>query len=315
MLTDNAPSASESATAAGIRSDDGLRRLLARSRIADCWETSQGQDLLAEIRRRAARNAAHIASSTETSLDRDLVDDVVMAAWMVLRQNRDKITSAQRPWAYLMSSAQRHVLAELRAQQLLTSTASIRGRARDLLPRVVNPVGSTATDLAIALRHEPHNISGAKGHPDMAHQVRLREDPPLIDETITPARSTSRRSSWFTALVDLLVQHGADRFTTAAAIDRLADLFTATSAGRWEWEARRDPILARLGLAPDQAGSLVALVAGSRRTRHNGRHDSLLRAIRAVATRGANPEVTASQERRLATYTNSRHRPEPGPSA
>ena len=38
--------------------------------------------------------------------------------------------------------------------------------------------------------------------------------------------------------------------------------------------------MARLGLSPDHSGALVALVAGSRRYRHDGKRDSLLAAAR-----------------------------------
>lgn len=90
----------------------------------------------------------------------------------------------------------------------------------------------------------------------------------------------------------LAVVFSADESVTVAAIDRLADLFAVTYIGWWEWAARRDPILARLGLSPDQCGALVALVAGSRKYRHNGKHDSLLAAVR--------------EERSAATRSNCR---------
>ena len=93
------------------------------------------QGLLAEIRRRAVRNAAHVARAVEVSTDRGLVDDVVTAAWIVLLRHGDAVLAARRPWAYLMSSAQRQVFDEVRAQQLLTNSAPVRGRAREVLPR------------------------------------------------------------------------------------------------------------------------------------------------------------------------------------
>lgn len=104
---------------------------------------------------RAVRNAAHVATATGVAMERGLVDDVLVAAWMVLRRHGDKVLAAACPWAYLMSSAQKQVLDEIRAHQLLTNTASIRGRAREVLPSIVRPVGATASDLATALRHEP----------------------------------------------------------------------------------------------------------------------------------------------------------------
>jgi DNA-directed RNA polymerase specialized sigma24 family protein len=85
------------------------------------------------VLRRAAttHGSKHVATATGVAMDRGLVDDVLLAAWMVLHRHGDKVLAAERPWAYLMSSAQKNVLDEVRAQQLLTNTASIRGRAAD----------------------------------------------------------------------------------------------------------------------------------------------------------------------------------------
>jgi hypothetical protein len=130
------------------RTDEELRKALRAVSQSGSWETPDGHALLAEVRRRGARNAAHVAAATGVAMERGLVDDVLLAAWMVLRRHGDTVLAAARPWAYLMSSAQKQVLDEIRAQQLLTNTASIRGRAREALPSIVRPVGSTATDLA-----------------------------------------------------------------------------------------------------------------------------------------------------------------------
>jgi hypothetical protein len=185
-----------------------------------------------------------------------------------------------------MSSAQKQVLDEVRAQQLLTNTASIRGRARKILPSIVRPVGSTATDLAAALRHEPSDADAGDAR-RIDRQVRQHEQPPLVAGTEPGATPPlGECEPWFAAFIDLLVQHGADQAVTVAAVDRLADLFAATYVGWWEWAARRDRVLARLGLSPDQCGALVALVAGSRKYRHNGKHDSLLAAVRIATEHG-----------------------------
>jgi hypothetical protein len=53
-----------------------------------------GQGLLAEIRRRAVLNAAHVARAVEMPTDRGLVDDVVTAAWIVLRRHSDAVRAA-----------------------------------------------------------------------------------------------------------------------------------------------------------------------------------------------------------------------------
>jgi hypothetical protein len=110
------------------------------------------------------------------------------------------------------------------------------------------------------------------------------------------------RERWYVAFIDLLVAHGADETVTVAAVDRLADLFAVTYVGWWEWAARRDPVLARLGLSPDQSGALVALVAGSRRYRHDGKRDSLLAAARAACDRDERVALSPAQLRRVALY-------------
>jgi len=286
------------------RTDEGLRQAARAVAQSDSWDQPAGRRLLAEIRRRAVGNAAHVATTTDVAMERGLVDDVLLAAWLVLRRHRDKVIAAARPWAYLMSSAQKQVLDEVRAQQLLTNTASIRGRARQILPSIVRPVGSTATDLAAALRHETSDADTGDAR-RIVRQIGRHEQPPLVHGSEPDTPQLDGREPWFSAFIDLLVTHGADQTVTVAAVDRLADLFTATYVGWWEWAARRDPILARLGLSPDQCGALVALVAGSRKYRHNGKQDSLLAAVRTARELGHAVRLSAHQRRRLAVFTNS----------
>jgi hypothetical protein len=295
------------------RTDDGLRKALLSVEQPGSWETPTGWRLLAEIRRRAVRNAAHVATATGVTMDRGLIDDVLLAAWMVLRRHRDKVLAATRPWAYLMRSAQKQVLDEIRAQHLLTNAASIRGRARAVLPSIVRTVGSTATDLATALRHEPSDADTGDAR-RIVRQVRQHEQPPLVAGSEPGATPLCERESWFTAFIDLLVTYGADQAVTMAAVDRLADLFAATYLGWWEWAARRDPVLARLGLSPDQCGALVALLAGSRRYRHNGKQDSLLAAVRTATEVGHAVRLSADQRRRLAVFAGTVQNPR-GPVA
>jgi hypothetical protein len=295
------------------RTDEGLREALLSVEQAGSWETPPGRRLLAEIRRRAVRNAAHVATATGVAMERGLLDDVLLAAWIVLRRHGDKVLAAASPWAYLMSSAQKQVLDEVRAQQLLTNTASIRGRAREVLPSIVRPVGSTATDLAAALRHEPSDADAGDAR-RVVRQVRHHEQPPLVCGCEPETLQLGDREPWFCAFIDLLVTHGADQAVTVAAVDRLADLFTATYLGWWEWAARRDPVLSRLGLTPDQCGALVALVAGSRKYRHNGKRDSLLAAVRTATELGHAVRLTADQRRRLAVFAGTVQHPR-GPVA
>jgi hypothetical protein len=234
-----------------------------------------------------------------------------VAAWLVLRRHGDKVLAATRPWAYLMSSAQKHVLDEVRAQQLLTKAASIRGRTREVLPSTVRPIGSTATDLATALRHEPSaaDVGDARR---IVCQVRQHEQPPLVaggEPGATPP--LCEREPWFARFIDLLVAHGADPAVTVAAVDRLADLFPAIYVGWWEWAARRDPVLARLGLTPDQCGALVALVAGSRKYRHSGKRDSLLASARVATEYGQAVQLSPAHRRRLAIFAGAVQQPRP----
>jgi hypothetical protein len=261
--------------------------------------------LLGEIRRRAARNAAHVAASTGVPMSRGLVDDVLLAAWLVLHRHGDKVVAAERPWAYLMCSAQKQVLDEVRAQQLLTNAAAVRGRAREVLPGIVRPVGTTASDLAAAFRHEPRAEDAGGTERQMVPQIGHHNHTPLLTPSgdLTVTEKTAGREAWFVAFVDLLVDHGADKTVTVAAADRLADLFGVNYVGWWEWAARRDPILAKLGLSPDQCGALVALLAGSRRYRHNGKQDSLLAAVRAATASGHPVQLSRLQRRRIAVYT------------
>jgi hypothetical protein len=210
-----------------------------------------------------------------------------------------------------MSSAQRQVLDDVRAQQFLTNAASIRGRAREALPQVVRPVGSTSTDLARALRHEPRGAGpDSAADPRLPRQVGRHEPLPLLaDRAEQGCQVAGERESWFAAFINLLVEHGADQDVTVAAVDRLADLLVVTYVGWWEWAARRDPVLAQLGLCPDQCSALVALLAGSRRYRHNGKRDSLLAAVRTATQLGHAVRLSADQRRRLAVYAGTVQHP------
>jgi hypothetical protein len=281
-----------------VGTDDGLRHALRRIDAAGSWEVPAGYELLSEMRRRAVRNAARVCSTTGAVPDRGLADDVLSAAWMVLRRNTAEVLNADRPWAYLMYSAQRQVAAEARAEQLLTSPSVVRGRARHLLPQRVRRIGAAPAELLVALRHEP---SGGADR-SVVRQVGHHEMRPLLDEPEAPSEPVMDREPWFEAFIQRLVDHGADRAVTTSAVDRLSDLCTATPGGTWEWQARRDPVLAGLGLSPDQCGALVALLAGSRKFRHDGREDSVLGATRTAFARGGLVTLTPVQRRRVAVY-------------
>jgi hypothetical protein len=165
-------------------------------------------------------------------------------------------------------------------------------------------IGSTPADLGAAFRHEPSgpNSDAADDRP-IHRQLGQHEQPPLIHaQRRTSSGLLRERERWFVAFIDLLVAHGANEDVTVTAVDRLADLFPVTYVGWWEWAARRDPILAQLGLSPDQSGALVALVAGSRRYRHNGKRDSLLAAARAACDSAEPVVLSPAQLRRVGVY-------------
>jgi hypothetical protein len=303
--TDRAPRIEPPSDGLDPGTDEGLRQAVGAVGRSGSWDQPAGRRLLGEIRRRAVRNAAHVTASTGVPMSRGLVDDVLLAAWTVLHRHGDKVLAAERPWAYLMSSAQKQVVDEVRAQQLLTDTASIRGRAREVLPGIVRPVGTTASDLAAAFRHESRGEDAGGTERQVVPQIGRHHQAPLVapPTTATGDEQPAGREAWFVAFVDLLVEHGADKTVTVAAVDRLADLFAVSYVGWWEWAARRDPILAYLGLSPDQCGALVALLAGSRRYRHNGKQDSLLAAVRTGTESGRPVELSPLQRRRIAVYT------------
>ncbi len=291
-------------TAFDVRTDDGLRHALRQVDRARSWDVPAGQELLSEIRRHAVRNAARVRATTGAAADRGLADDVLTAAWIVLHGHTTEVMNADRPWAHLMYSAQRQVAADARAQQLLTSASAVRGRARHLLPSRIRLLGASPAELAVAFRHEP---SGAVDI-SVIRQVGHHDVRPLLDQLAVPwAKLMTDREPWYSAFIDLLIHHGADEAVTRSAVDRLADLFIVSAAGLWEREARRDPVLARLALSADQSAALVAVMAGSRRFRHNAKQDSLLISIRTAHARGEPVSLTAAQQRRIAKYVG--HKP------
>src|SRR5690606_115008 len=153
--------------------------------------------------------------------------------------------------------------------------------------------------------HESRGEQAGDPERQVVPQIGRHDQAPLLTPPAAAMgdEQPAGREPWFVAFVDLLVENGADKTVTVAAVDRLADLFAVSYVGWWEWAARRDPILAYLGLSPDQCGALVALLAGSRRYRHNGKKDSLLAAVRAATASGRHVELSALQRRRIGVYT------------
>jgi transcriptional regulator with XRE-family HTH domain len=144
-----------------------------------------------------------------------------------------------------------------------------------------------------------------------ALRVGRRGEPLLVEQQPEGPWRLREREGWYAAFVGVLLEHGADESVTVAAVDHLADLFMVTPRKHWEDAARCDPVLARLGLTPDQCGALVALLAGSRRDREAGRGGGLLGAVRAGHDRCFPVELTPAEQKRVRTYvdgTNPAHR-------
>lgn len=98
-------------------------------------------------------------------MGRGLVDDVLLAAWLVLRRHSDKVLSAARPWAYLMSSAQ------IAGRWTSGTGRGMWPRSRRPAGRARSSAGSTgwsapgidhAGECTVAgqLRHPRHDLAG-----------------------------------------------------------------------------------------------------------------------------------------------------------
>jgi hypothetical protein len=145
-----------------------------------------------------------------------------------------------------MQSAQRHALDEVRAQQLLTSpTPCPRSLPGDTAQRL-RRVGSTAHDLAVAFRHQ----SSGPGSDTRVIRTPGRRAP---DALITVPRGAACRARSKPGGHDCRIRPARRRH----------DQQPPPATG--EWAARHDRLLeAALGLPPDRASALVALLAGSR---------------------------------------------------
>jgi hypothetical protein len=287
-----------------MRTDEGFRRALRDVTSAGSWDCLVGRRLLCAVRDRAARNAAHVAGATGARCDRNLVDDVMTAAWVVLDEHTDRVLAAERPWAYVMRSAQQEVMAEALAERAVTSRTTASGRHRQHAWKVlVARVGAAAGQVAATLGHSYRGESTAEQPAGGALGTAYRRgDPVLVERPHEPPSATRVRDGWYAAFIGLLVGRGADGPVTTAAVDHLADLFSVTPSKQWETAARHDPVLARLGLSPDQRSALVALLAGSRRDREAGRRGGLLQAVRAAQEHGTPVTLSAADRKRVRTY-------------
>jgi hypothetical protein len=260
-----------------VRTDEGLRAAVREVARCASWEIPAGWRLLTELRVRSARRAAAVSRRVSVDLSVELVDDMMSLAWELLATQTQSVLGAEQPWAYLMSAAAQALTNEARAQRYLTGNSTIRGAGRVHVPRHVNPIGAAAAEVETELY----------GHAAAT-----------CPESPRPVVAGTKRASWLDAFVDLLAEHGADPAVTSAAVDRISELAETTSAWR-ETVVRRDQVLSRLGLCPDQAGALSALVFGSRRS---GRSDGLLKAVLDAHQHGNRPGLTPAQQQRVRTY-------------
>ncbi|MFW6034189.1 MAG: hypothetical protein ACOC9R_03555 [bacterium] len=293
----------------GTWTDEDLRLALRDVASTGSWDGPSGRRLLRAVRERAVRNAAHIAAATGVRCDRDLVGDVVTAAWTVLHGHTEQVLDAERPWAYLMRAAQQEVMAEALADRAVTSRTVASGRNRQQVwTTLVSRVGAAAGQVAAALGHG-HRVEGSREQSGTGPIVTAsrRAEPKLVERPHEASPGLGKRDGWYAAFIGLLVAHGADGRRTTTAVDHLANLFSVTPSKQWETAARRDPVLARLGLSAEQASALVALVAGSRRDREAGRPGGLLGAVRAAWERGEPVTLSAVDHRRVRTYIDGTH--------
>jgi hypothetical protein len=260
-----------------VRTDEGLRAAVREVVRCASWEIPAGRRLLTELRVRSARRAAAVSRRVSVDLSVGLVDDMTSLAWELLATQTQSVLGAEQPWAYLMSAAAQALTNEARAQRYLTGSSTVRGAGRVHVPRHVNPIGAAAAEVETEL---------------YGHAAAMCLESPR------PVAAGTKRARWLDAFVGLLAEHGADRAVTSAAVDRISELAQTTSAWR-ETVVRRDQVLSRLGLCPDQAGALSALVFGSRRS---GRSDGLLKAVLDAHQHGGPPELTPAQWQRVRTY-------------
>ena len=290
--------------------DEGLRQALRDVVDAGSWDAAAGRRLLRAVRDRAVRNAAHVAAATGAYCDRNLVGDVVTAAWIVLHRHTAQVLDAERPWAYVMRAAQQEVMAESLAERAVTSRTAASGRYRQhVWTALVARVGAAAGQVAAALGHA-HREQGRRDESDAGANLTAyrRSEPILVERPHEPPPGLEERDGWYAEFIGLLVAHGASAPRTTAAVDHLANLFTVTPTKQWETVARHDPVLTRLGLSPDQASALVALVAGSRRDREAGRPGGLLGVVRAARERGEPVALSPVDRRRVHTYVGTQSR-------
>src|SRR5690606_29151519 len=163
------------------------------------------------------------------------------------------------------------------AERAVTSRTAASGRYRQQVwTALVARVGAAAGQVAAALGHT-HREQGRRDESDSGANVTAcrRGEPILVERPHGPPPGLAERAGWYAAFITLLVAHGADGPRTTVAVDHIANLFAVTPRKQWETAARHDPVLSRLGLSPDQASALVALVAGSRRDREAGRPGGL----------------------------------------
>jgi hypothetical protein len=88
---------------------------------------------------------------------------------------------------------------------------------------VVRPIGTTATDLATAFRHGPSAADVDNVH-RIVRQIGQHEEPPLVAASNESDTPLWERERWFAAFIDVLVEHGADKATTVAAVLTFANL-------------------------------------------------------------------------------------------
>lgn len=260
--------ATEFATAGGVRdaeTHEGLR--LALGLIAEGgWNSEAGRAVLAALGRRARSWAACRAGAPGVVVD---PGDVLTAGWSTMASHGSRVAAAEAPWAYVWTSVQNCLGAQLAADFLL-SEKTIRW-PRHEWPTIVRAGVNTL------------------GVPDQ--------------ENVDPHLLLEAENATATA-VEALVAHIAGGLDSEAvfwaeAVTRAVHVMDRARRSYEEVELRRDPYLRDvLRLSLHELSALAALLIGPRRG-DRAAHSLLLALRRDPATSPADVEGARARIRLL----------------
>lgn len=235
------------------------------------WSGPLGRRLLDVLSERCERLAVVVERRSGQPADPHRAADLTSRAWELLATRPHLVCGAANPWGYL-------------TQCLVTAGVNAAVAERLLVRYVAIQGGGVPTTVSL------HRIGQEMDAVDRA----TADNGVRVDAAHLTAR-------WDTALRQRhadLVSAGAPPRVTATAVDRVVDLVATHRNGHGEAAAKRDRVLAQLGLSPSQASALVALVAGTRR---GGSRESLW--VRRRDDRApSDPAITPAVRARIAAY-------------